>query len=749
MPPHRANLAAISIAALLLCAACAKQEPSASPTAAGAPGYAPPTSCAGCHAEIARQYKSTGMARAFVDARPEALIERLDAPPFLHEPSGRYYQLQQRSGRLFQVSWNAAPPPAEPHPIEREVHFIMGSGNHARTYLHRTPAGKLIELPLGWYAQSGGAFAMSPGYDRRDHPGFTRAIPDECMFCHNGYPSLPAHSRAHGADATFPATLPQGIDCQRCHGPGQAHVAAASSNRPADEIRRHILNPKRLSAQRQLEVCMQCHLESTSRALPYAIVRFPREPFSYRPQEPLAHFILHFDYAPNRGPADHFEIAHAAYRLRRSKCFTAAPGRMVCTTCHNPHEPARSPAAEARYTAACRSCHPATHPNDPRRSTACSTCHMPRRRTDDVVHAVMTDHLIQRRPPARNLLAPIAEVHESQQTAYRGPVVLSYPPTLSGRDGELYLATAQVHSAANLTAGIAQLRSALERHSPPEPEFYHQLAEALYRTSNDTEAILWYRKALERDPAYLPAIRNLGATLTRMGRFAEADEVLRRAPRDAVALNNLGESLLQQGSASAAAASLRASLALDPDSPDAHNNLGRALARLGGATAAHAAWQSALQLKPGFAPAHMNLAASRDASGDWPQARSQYEQALLDPGYALARFNYGTALAARGQTARAEDLLVEAVRLDPTLAEAHLNLGNLHAMRGQPALAVADFTRALAAQPGFARARLNLSLALLELGRRDEALGHLRQAAAPGNEVRPLALRVLQQLGVP
>jgi len=38
---------------------------------------------------------------------------------------------------------------------------------------------------------------------------------------------------------------------------------------------------------------------------------------------------------------------------------------------------------------------------------------MPSRRTQDVVHVVMTDHRIQRRPPPGDLTAPLAE-HESQ-----------------------------------------------------------------------------------------------------------------------------------------------------------------------------------------------------------------------------------------------------------------------------------------------------------------------------------------------
>jgi hypothetical protein len=68
---------------------------------------------------------------------------------------------------------------------------------------------------------------------------------------------------------------------------------------------------------------------------------------------------------------------------------------------------------------------------------------MPKRRTDDVVHVVMTDHYIQRRKPARDLLAPLAEKIETDDNSYRGPVDLYYPRTLTRAPG-LYLAAAQV-----------------------------------------------------------------------------------------------------------------------------------------------------------------------------------------------------------------------------------------------------------------------------------------------------------------
>src|SRR5262249_54001500 len=159
----------------------------------------------------------------------------------------------------------------------------------------------------GWYAEDGGAWAMNPGYDRPDYPGSTRAISYECMFCHNAYPKTPVANREPAAEPKYLAPLPAGIDCQRCHGDGRQHIA--TSGKAA------IVNPKKLAPDRELEVCLQCHLETSSLQLPHSILKHGRAPFSYVPGTPLADFQLSFDRAPGRNTA--VEVAGGAYRLRQ------------------------------------------------------------------------------------------------------------------------------------------------------------------------------------------------------------------------------------------------------------------------------------------------------------------------------------------------------------------------------------------------------------------------------------------------
>ena len=232
--------------------------------------------------------------------------------------------------------------------------------------------------------------------------------------------------------------------------------------------RRAIVNPGTLDRERQLEVCLQCHLEPTSSPLPFQLRRVGRPPMSYVPGTPLAiRSSTSITPRPARSDdphADKFEIAGAAYRLAKSACFQGS--QMTCLTCHDPHDVPRGEAAVKHYTAACQSCHQTVHAaGTPRVAGAgpratCIDCHMPRRRTEDAVHVVMTDHFIQRVRPARDLTAPLDEATTLAASHYQGEVALYYPPALPPTpDTELYLALAQVQQGSNLAAGIPRLQT--------------------------------------------------------------------------------------------------------------------------------------------------------------------------------------------------------------------------------------------------------------------------------------------------
>ena len=110
----------------------------------------------------------------------------------------------QRVGKFYQRRWQIGYRGKEENAEELQIDYVMGSGNHVRTYLHRTSRGTLIELPLAWYAEKGGSWGMNPGYDSTA-PDTRRKIGYDCMFCHNGYPEIPVGHEITGAEPVFSA----------------------------------------------------------------------------------------------------------------------------------------------------------------------------------------------------------------------------------------------------------------------------------------------------------------------------------------------------------------------------------------------------------------------------------------------------------------------------------------------------------------------------------------------------------------
>jgi Flp pilus assembly protein TadD len=702
------------VACLWACLAAAAPSSKAQVTNTG---YLEPHACDACHQEIANSYARTGMARTFGAIRTATDFPELRGGSFVHAASDQTFTVYSRNGkphlRRQQVGFDGSVTNTLSTPID----YWFGSGNHARSYISRTKSEKLVELPLTWYRENKGYWAMSPGYDRPDHAGFTRAITYRCMFCHNGYPAIEANVEA---GTRFPEQLPQGIDCQRCHGPGLNHVNAVRQKLAPEMVRSAIVNPARLSPERRAEVCMQCHLETTSLRLPANLLRYGRGVFSFRPGEPLEDYLVHFDRAAGSGLHDRFELDSSAYRLRLSACYTASRGALTCTTCHNPHEPSKSPAAVRRYTEACQSCHRATveklvaggrHP----RSQECISCHLQKRRPDDAIHVSITDHNIRKRP--QPYPAPLVERHDANTPPYRGEVVRYYPPGDSRVPDEdaLYLAVAQVKHDSNLDEGVRQLQAAITRQTPVGYEFYFELAEAYRRLGQLDLAIATYEKACSRAPQEWRNFYRLGTAYSSLGKLNEASSAIERArmlaPKETAVMEALAEVLSQQGKLRDAVMTLRAGLELEPESATLHSNLGARLLMLGDKAGAEKAWREAVRLRPEAATMRLNLANLLSSNDSFPEAEHHFRAALRsNRSFAEAHLSYGIALVGHGDAAKAELHLREAIKYDPNHFEAHLRLAQILCARNEPELAAPHLRKASESPDARIRSAANLLL---------------------------------------
>jgi predicted CXXCH cytochrome family protein len=706
------------LAALLAgCVRKSRSQEAASANGALQAAYAPRESCAACHSEIAESYQHVAMARSVfrpgAPSGPANMVEDFRRNNhFFHAASNRHYRMIERQGRYYQQRYQLDTRRREINLLEQEITYVIGSGIRARSYVHLSPAGELTEMPVTWYTEER-RWGMSPGYDRPRHPDFSRPIDNACMFCHDAYPELPGGADRYGMAPRFSRPLPEGVDCQRCHGPGARHVELASSGKTrSEQIRAAIVNPARLTAGPQLDICQQCHLEATSGRLPQAVARFNRPAYSFRPGEHLADFLVHFDHPAGSGHDDKFEIVSAAYRLRKSACFQKSGGRLTCTTCHNPHRAPEGDEATAKYRTACRGCHnqvAAPHPD--LASSNCVTCHMPKRRTEDVVHATMIDHLIQRKP-RENLLAPLQETDPE----YHGGVALYEPTELPQPVRDLYMGIALAKDGADRPTGIATLEKGIAAAAKSVPiEAYIELAVAYDASRNPRAAVENYRKALALDPHLAPVRYDLGRALLESGdprgARAEFDQALRDDPNLPEAHNNLGTLLAQAGETARAIQEYQTAIGLRPDYAEAQNNLSKLYTQQGQTAEARIAAEEALRSNPDFGPAYTSVGILLAQEGRMDAAASAFERAVgLEPGSAEAHYNFGRALEERGKRAAAVAEYRRTIELDGGFAPAHLSLGVALGESGQLDAAANEFREALRLRPGYPDAQRNLQL---------------------------------------
>jgi tetratricopeptide (TPR) repeat protein len=688
-----------------------------------ATGYADSKMCATCHREIAANYARSGMGRSFFKPGTATTIEDFSKPPaYYHALSDSYYAMSIQNGEYLQRRWQLNAAGKEINVEELKIDYVMGSGNHARSYLHRTERGMLIELPLGWYPDKGGEWGMVPGSDTQ-HPQTRRFVSYKCMFCHNGYPNIPAANQIPGSQPVYLGELPEGIDCQRCHGPGGDHVRTAG--------RASIVNPAKLTPDRRMEVCMQCHLETTSGRIPAVLQRFDRGTFSYIPGRPLVDFTISFDHAPGTGHEGKFETVSSVYRLRQSRCFLESRGKLECATCHDPHRIPRGEEAIRHYSSVCLQCHTPAHPSGVTATADCITCHMPKRRAQDAPHVIVTDHRIQRRP----LAGALTEFAESPPEEYRGEVVPYYPsPLPETPQNALYRAVAQVGLGNNVPSGLPQLTRWIDEIKPPEAEFYMVLGDGWKNLGKLPEAAAAYQRALQIKPDSARAMRALAEVDA-----PHAEQILARAVQIAP---NDPESWFRYGVLTASAERIQKAIALDPWLPDQSR-------RLAEVTHAEPALQDALRTDP-FDDAAWDLGGRiLSEKRKFAEAFFDFERAIKLRPYSGYMYDYALGLARADRTDDAESEAEMAVRADAGLEEAHELLGAIHTLKKEWPDAVREFTVALALKPGLPRSELELGMALLNQGDKGGAATHLLQAAKGSDaSVAQRAAQALRDLGI-
>ena len=143
-PRGRTILSCIALLAAAWQIVPQSKPPSPAVAKQAASGYVDPAVCASCHSDIAKTYQLTGMGHSLYRPASANTIEDYKNKNSVHnQPSGLSYTMVEHDGKFFQRRSEKGFDGKETNVVEEQIDYVIGSGNHARSYLHRGPDGRL------------------------------------------------------------------------------------------------------------------------------------------------------------------------------------------------------------------------------------------------------------------------------------------------------------------------------------------------------------------------------------------------------------------------------------------------------------------------------------------------------------------------------------------------------------------------------------------------------------------------------
>ena len=510
---------------------------SATLTGESSDGYIGSRACARCHSEIYRRFSQTSMGRSMSPVTPAFLKSIPSSAVYLNQPLNRRFEVFTREEKLYQSESGTGVDGKESFRAAHELEWIIGAGINGFGVILQEDH-HLFQAPLSFYSKTV-RWEPSPGYEFTDL-GFNRPITPGCISCHSGRPNAVPGSNGEFESTPFSELA---IGCERCHGPGAAHVQAmlganvprAKNGVAANALDSRIVNPARLTPYLADNICMACHQTGDVRVLkPGKTYR------DIRPGYPLDETLSIMMIPPTRESPPSADHVEHYYSMTLSKCYRASQGRLSCITCHDPHvEPSReeAPAYFNRKCLAChtdQSCKLPVHVRMQRKPiNDCIGCHMPKRDIQVISHSSATNHRIVAR-----LDEPFPDVTFTQTTASL-PDLIHLNPAQGPASGEqaaasslLTLLQAYGELAENkpeYVAAYLKVLGQLEQTQPDDPLVQAALGRRDLKDGNFSSAAGHLRRSLESRPTVASTYADLADALSHLGRADEAHAQIEQA----------------------------------------------------------------------------------------------------------------------------------------------------------------------------------------------------------------------------
>ncbi|MCC9602309.1 C cytochrome precursor [Stieleria sp. JC731] len=307
--------------------------------------------CAECHRENFDLHAKSGHAQTFHKGNSPRVVEHFAGKTAAAgDPFGHFTYVAGEGGLKVLRHDDPDLSKLSPGNVDEELfQFGLGSGQNAITLinLQEDKAGvpNLLEHRVSWF-QSHAGFGLTPGHLHHQPDGdrelFGELIKDrslqQCIWCHTTSGTVVG---GHIED------LVADVNCEKCHGPGSEHVRLA---RITDNPPPYSVGKSDWDFESELQLCGSCH-------------RLPRhvDPKDIR------------DYIP-------MMLRFQPIGLVRSPCYLKADGKLMCSTCHDPHAHFKTK-SEQQYIDDCIGCHQPEndqHTICPVSSAdGCIECHMP------------------------------------------------------------------------------------------------------------------------------------------------------------------------------------------------------------------------------------------------------------------------------------------------------------------------------------------------------------------------------------